>query len=350
MTHARLGSDLTEAFAAGALSLRNRLINGGFDVWQRGASASVGGYLADRWNLQLGTGTVIAQNRVQPSPGQMGPGSRYGFSCNITNAGDATNGAAVLTQRIEGVDTLQGNITVSFIAATDTGVKKIGVNVTQNFGTGGSPSASVQLTPQLVTPGIVLGGTRQVVQFALPSLVGKTIGSGNNDFLEIEFYFSGGTAFNGIAGVGPQTGWFYLGQVQVEQGLIATPFEIRHVPLELLMCQRYYEVGSFNMNWSQGASTDWPFGNSSWYSTFHPYKASKRAAPTLTGAIGTTYSNLSGVWVQFNGVAGNVNMAPVLEANGVTIHMGGTSNSSWARNTGYFYMYVQGSWVANSEL
>ena len=250
MTTAQNLANLSQMFSTQPLMFRNKLINGNFDFWQRGTSLAGAGYLADRWNTYIGgTGTAFTQARGQFPVGESGisrtPAKWYYFN-TITNGGDATNGVVVVTQKIEGVDTLRGKITISFGAAVS-GTQKIGVNVFQNFGTGGSPSASVQMTAQTVSPVTAFGSNRYSVTFDLPSTVGKTLGSNGDDNIEIAFYFSAGSAFAARAGsIGIQTGTFYLAAVQCESGGVATEFEQRPLALELLMCQRYFEAIGVN--------------------------------------------------------------------------------------------------------
>ena len=58
-------AQLGNAYSDGALSNRNKIINGGFDVWQRGtsfSSASVNEYSADRFRTEgFGLSTTISR-------------------------------------------------------------------------------------------------------------------------------------------------------------------------------------------------------------------------------------------------------------------------------------------------
>ncbi len=62
MTQAQQLANLSQAYTAGALSFRNRIINGNFDLWQRGYGPLGGGYLADRWVVAIDSGTNLQQS------------------------------------------------------------------------------------------------------------------------------------------------------------------------------------------------------------------------------------------------------------------------------------------------
>jgi hypothetical protein len=86
------------------------------------------------------------------------------------------------------------------------------------------------------------------VTFAVPSAVGKTLGTAGDDSTAIEFWFSSGTTQANRAGnIGVQSGTFQLWGVQLE---IAQPGQTQPTPLEkpdpvqqLQQCQRFYCVG-----------------------------------------------------------------------------------------------------------
>lgn len=84
---------------------------------------------------------------------------------------------------------------------------------------------------------------------------------------------------NDIATTGNE---FILTGVQLEEGLVATPFEQRLYGLELSLCRRYYEKlnGTLQTGTVTGAAS-----YSSWL-----YKVEKRVTPTLTGSTGTSFS------------------------------------------------------------
>lgn len=215
---------------------RNRIINGAFDIWQRGGGgfiATDGMYTADQWRYsQTGAGGTHTITRVDQPTGSTliaGMNPRYYLRLSNTVIGSAT--AQIIGQRIEDVRTLAGEqCTLSaWIKGTATGITAKAV---QNFGTGGSPSSAVTTTLGTATP--TTSWVRLQVHFTMPSLSGKTIGTGENSFVEIQF------------DCGASLGTLDLWGVQLEQNTTQTAFEREPMAITLLKCQRYYEK-SFNM-------------------------------------------------------------------------------------------------------
>lgn len=77
-----------------------------------------------------------------------------------------------------------------------------------------------------------------------------------------------------------------VGKLQLEPGMTATPFERRSIATELAMCQRYYEIGTFNISGSSPAATV------NWQLTV-PFKASKRVTPTVLKLSDLLASNVA---------------------------------------------------------
>jgi hypothetical protein len=67
-----------------------------------------------------------------------------------------------------------------------------------------------------------------------------------------------------------------LGDVQLEPGSVATPFESRPIGLELALCQRYYEKSDLPPIWSGMVTVGHVYYN------HNRFKVEKRAVPTMT--------------------------------------------------------------------
>jgi len=222
---------------------KNYIINGDYDIWQRGTSGLViDGFLADRW-LDSGTGgTSFTISQQSFTLGQtVVPNNPIFFHRAVVTTGSGAGDRFRKIQRIKGVSSLSGKvITVSFYAKADS-AKDMSVEFLQNFGTGGSPSSEV--TAIGVTK-LTLSAVFQrfTVTVAIPSVSGKTLGTDSNDYLEFARWFDAGSDFDAQTNsLGNQSGTFDTSQAQLEDGTIATDFEYRTESEELLLCEPYFE-------------------------------------------------------------------------------------------------------------
>jgi hypothetical protein len=223
---------LTERFGldSGILARsKNALINGNFDLWQRGTTittTSGGAYLADRWRHEIfGAGGAITVSRQAFTLGQSDvPGEpRYYYRANQT-AAPATS-SRPLEQRIEGVRSFAGQkITASFYAKADV-AQQFEIAAAQNFGSGGSAEVALTQNLSLTTSWLPYAAT-----FDLASLGGKAIGSDNNYL---------GIRLNSTAGTNA-TYTLDIARFQVEPGEGATPFDARQPGEEYTLAARYY--------------------------------------------------------------------------------------------------------------
>lgn len=219
------------AFDGGSLGFRNKIINGNFDIWQRGTTqtASVAGsyFVADRfsWNPQ---GNTITTSRQQFTTGQTSvPNEPTYFHRMQVTASAATQPS--LEQCIESVTTLANKQATLTFWAKGASNFNLTCSVSQNFGTGGSPSSSV--TNVISTVSLTTSWQKFTLTFSVPSISGKTIGSDNNDNLKIVWQMPANS-----------NNTFDIAQVQLEEGPTATSFEQRPISLELSLCQRYFET------------------------------------------------------------------------------------------------------------
>jgi hypothetical protein len=211
-------------FAAG----KNKIINGDFGIWQRGTSTTTNyGYTSDRWLVYRdGSGTVTtSQQTFTPGTAPVaGYEGQYFLRLNQTVAG--TGGTEnLLQQPIEDVRTFAGQtISVSFWAKADS-ARTLQSQIQQYFGGGGS--ARVDQTA--VSHSVTTSWQRFSTTFTVPSIAGKTIGTGS--YLTMVFRLPNNT-----------TQTFDIWGVQVEVGSVATPFQTATGTIqgELAACQRYY--------------------------------------------------------------------------------------------------------------
>lgn len=236
--------------------LRNRLINGSMEFWQRGTTAvtTSGTYFADRW-VTFGNATISA-TRANVTPNAVIPGRiRYGTQFTVTSTGLSGSNAGII-QKIESAGTLAGKtVTVSFYAYASLANLEIACSLYRYFGAGGSPSTAQELlayTARKTSSLSTSSWNRYTFSFIVPNISGKTLGTSGNDALQVYLWFDAGSAYNTQTdSLGNQSGTFYVTGVQLEQGPGASDFEERPSQTEFALCQRYYETtaitpGSFN--------------------------------------------------------------------------------------------------------
>lgn len=214
---------------------KNRLINGNFDIWQRGTFGQVGNaagpaqslYGPDRWNVYLPSNSTATWERLDFEPGAGFDEGRYGLRVTRSGSSDGLN----ISQKIEGVETCAGKtIAVSFYMRSSI-AHKCGVVLRQSFGVGGSAGGDVAGVEIDVTTDF----KKYVVTLDVPSIKGKKRGV-DGDYLELVYGSQGKGAYS-----------IDLARVQLESGYIATEFERRQIAEELILCQRYFEK-TFSQN------------------------------------------------------------------------------------------------------
>lgn len=224
------------------ITYKNKIINGNFDFWQRGTSLGSGTgsrYLADRW----GHGSTNSTYTVSQQSFTLGqtsvPNEPSFFHRTVVTSVAGAGNRVLLSTPIESVRTLASKTaTLSFWAKADSN-KNIAVEFTQSFGTGGSPD--IFNTFDVKTFSLTTSWQKFTVTVSIPSIVGKTLGTNLNDYLGVLFWFDAGSNFNSRTNsLGQQSGTFDIAQVQLEEGNVATPFEVRPQGLELSLCQRYF--------------------------------------------------------------------------------------------------------------
>ena len=272
-------------------SLRNKLINGQFDIWQRTTSfpapavpvLGLVGFAADRWQWQADTdggvlnGSGMTQQPFAPGQTDVPENPTYFMrweQTGITGSGGAA--ASNLVQRIESVSTFAGKTaTLSFWMRGDIG-GTIAMSLLQVPGVGGSPVPFALLPTNFTVTANTWTFHRLVVE--IPSISGFVIGANNSLYLRFHNQVDAPIAISqGFPTPISYTGLLDFANIQFEEDDNPAPeFEVRPEALELSLCERYYEVAirdeSTHGVSSAGLQTDHMWMN---------FKVEKRDIPTV---------------------------------------------------------------------
>jgi hypothetical protein len=289
-----LGVDILSGF-------RNKIINGDFDIWQRATSQTSSSYgSADRWrNIHSGSTKTASQQSFTPGQTDV-PGNPKYYMRHVVTTGSGSSDYVIQLTKIEGVKTLSGKTaTLTFYAKADSS-KNIAVEITQNFGSGGSPSSS-NLAMHVETVALTASWSKISFTIDIDSISGKTLGTDGNDYLEVVFWFDAGSDSNSRTNsLGNQSGTFDIAHVSLVEGDATNeddPFSPRHVQQESLLCKRYYNKLAFlRATLGDGTGT----------ANMDVSVPQLRASPTITftTVIGTGVSvsyNLTGSLVRVSG-------------------------------------------------
>ena len=245
---------------------RNLIINGGFDVWQRGTSFSgvLSGYIADRWlTYRGGSGSVTASQVTLSNTDKAVTGCDYAMQFQDTSS---SNSGRRLDQRIEGdISKYVGkDLTLSFWVKADQAT-----SFSYTIIEGGSSAD----TDNLISSGleVTTSWVRKTITFT------NIQASGNYpDYIVVGLRINNG-----------DTSTFQITGVQLELGSVATPFEHRSYGEELALCQRYYcksyEVGvpAGTGGYADGNYFRYLDGGHNWANAHFEFPVNMRAKPTM---------------------------------------------------------------------
>ena len=286
-------------YAAG----KNKVINGAFQVWQRGTSSSSLGnyYTADRWyqGAWSGTGTWAQETTTVPT------GSRYAIKFTASATAQPYLFQAIETNNAIAFAGKSVTFSAQFAASTSVGMTmQIGYSTSVDNGIAGTYTDITPTSGGTVTPTSTTYVTGSGV-YAIPSTA-KTLRIG---------FQTTSTIANTVV--------IYATNAQVEVGSTATPFQTASGTIggELALCQRYLPAfttaaaGTIVGGYAYAA-------NSAIYCL--PLPVNARVAPTgitLTGTFDAFGLNTGyAVTPVYNG--GTVTTGTIIATTGLTITAG----------------------------
>jgi hypothetical protein len=287
--------------SVGTLSgYKNRIINGKMDVAQRGTSFSFtvpgtsSAYSVDRWRISYisSAQTAVTQDSSDTPPSKEFR-SALKLAVTVADTSIAANDQYIIEQRIEGYnvrDLIGVTFALSFwVKSSKTGTHCVSFRnstTDQSYVTTYTVNAANTWEYKSVT---VVNGLTTTGGWQWTNGVG----------LVVSFALAAGTDYHAVAGawqsadklataaqvnlLDSNTNTFAITGVQLEAGTAATAFEHRAYGLELLLCQRYYELWAYTL----------PFYLISQYvlagqivAATIPFKVTKRSSTVSTSSSG----------------------------------------------------------------
>lgn len=317
--------------------LDNLLINGGFDVWERGPNGPVNQFLTytddtygpDRWNLlsEANSANSVSQQTDVPA------GVPVRYSLKMVNV--TANNQSAIVQFLEAADAQRLKnqaVSLSFYAkTTGTAISNLRAAI-----------LSWGSTADVITSDIIgtwaQGGNNPTwaTNWTLESTPANFGLTSSWQLFKVENVLVDASTVNNVAviiwvddGTITSTDDYFVAAVKLNMGATATPYQSRPYAKELQLCQRYYENAGDGLNgWCNNSTTAKFMWN---------FKVQKRANPTLilldttpsieeTGSAGRAGSgsaiavqttSLNGGYCDINGFSGmgSAKMAHITQAN-----------------------------------
>ena len=295
---------------------KNYIINGNFNVWQRGTSFVADStnplpYTADRWRTaqQFAVGALTVLKSTLSYGGVTYNSEKIVASTAVVVSGESQ--CMPFYYKIEGSDAYSLNgkpFTVSFLFNTNVaGTYPITFTTSADGGLGNNTYCTtfnavsgVQKITITIPAVNTIGYTNG---YGLRIIIGSVSSINTTDITNTWLANSHSIAHlaNSFNWAGVVGNYIEIAQVQLEEGSVATPFENRPYGLELSLCQRYYEAGGDS--WGGGSSrwSGYTISGVSYVATTK-YKVRKRISPTIVLSNEYTYG--------FSSTVGTVNGGP----------------------------------------
>jgi hypothetical protein len=332
-------SDGTTQGTAGYSGLRNRLINGAFNIWQRGtamAATNNGLYVADRWRYTRYASSQTAYTQQATGMAEFPLCARIG-----RQVGDTGDTAYFLTQALEIQDSRifkNKTATLSFWAR-----KGSAYQGKDDAGVSGNISASISYHTGSVEEYLVYNNfiTQSTVvnqgNFTPTTTWQKFTLNLSGNFPDnlgqvgVAFYSSGQT------GTATANDYFEVTGAQLEIGTSASYFDHRPAQVELAMCQRYYYQRAFRV-----PCLPWVGTNNYTCGHMVDHPVTMRVSPSISALVTATISTTIGSLP--NGTTASQSAVNITYETTVS-HALITNNQS-----GQVVFGITGSYAANAEL
>lgn len=305
--------DYLENGVTGRTTLRNRIINGDMRIDQRNAGGSItqttgNTYPVDRWRISGSVASKFSAQRNYSVTSPTGFSNHLGI-LSLSSYSVGVSEVFTITQAIEGFNivdfawgtALAKTVTLSFWFRSNMSGGTVFGGAIQNY----AGSRSYPFTFSI--------NNSNAWEYKTITIPGDQSGTWENDSnpgIVLRLCLGAGVTFSGTAGawasadyrsatgsasvVGTNAATYFITGVQIEAGTLASVFELLPFPIQLALCQRYYEKTYLIGNAPGVASLNgfrlWKRAMNSSEVDGDVFRVEKRSLPTmiLFNSIGTS--------------------------------------------------------------
>lgn len=241
LTTAQKGWAVANLDLASITGDRNLLTNASLIFITYGSKTIAAGasdFVFDRWIITNNTNQPVTVSQVLAPLGSITsiPGNPRA-KMRLAWATAPTTGTVIIRQRIENVHSLADSVaSARAYFKGPVGNESLGCQITQHFGSGGSPSSPVTTasSSQDINTIYNAGTELRRAQFVVPPLTGKTLGTSGGDYLELAWVLTP-----------RQTGPYEVARMSFVRGdafYENDPFTQRLMATDRMHCLRYAET------------------------------------------------------------------------------------------------------------
>jgi hypothetical protein len=314
----------SSTIASGFTGFKNRVINGGMDIAQRGTSFTSTSsannddtYVLDRFYILSDGNDIVDVTQTTTVP----TGAKYSIGLDVETV-NKKFGIAQIIENANCYDAIGGNVTISFQAkvSATANLDNIKCAIVAWSGTADTVTSDIISAwgAEGTNPTLIANATYEntpanlgvTTSFATYSVTANVDTASTSNI--ILFIWSDVTT----TALGE---FLYITNVQLEKGSTATSFEYRSFGAEYALCQRYYyQVGgnSFVGTAAYTAVAGGMIWNTGAGDFMIPYKVSMRSAPTIINSnMGVQYATTAALISSLDTVGGTTQNAAFVRAN-----------------------------------
>lgn len=300
----------------GSLSGRNVIINGNFEIAQRGTSQTAAGSGSiDRFQLSL-SGASATMTQESFTIGQTDVVGSDKYLKLAVSTGNNNSGIYYKVEAKDAFPIIGQKVTLSYYAKGTSPSAGLEVAIGWYDGSSSSPLASTAVT-------LTSSWVKYTHTFDVPSISGLTL-TNAAAYLEVHWIQSNSDTGTGAYEVN-------LAQTQLEVGPQSTPFEHELAGVTLSKCQRYYARMYYGSN-AENA------GYTSSYGDYFPTPVPMRATPS---------ASLNSTFAQYPGAT---HITPTINVTGGPGNSNGEQTFIRPYVSGNSYNYLEGTINVDAEL